>query len=743
MFFNFLSIVFSLIITLTFIGCESGSVDSSPKEIVPITFSGVVVDGYIKDATVCLDLNLNAVCDSSEPTTKTSSTGVFNFNDINTTQGSYISVIASGGVDTSTLKYFTGEFKSILSVDSIDTYTYLTPLTDLVATEFLNSSPSNAILLNNTKNLVSNAYTISPSYINKNPMAYDGVYARSQEVQQTIGLFEAVSIKAQNKILTSIEKKILQKDIKTALIKQIIHEGKLDVVKTATYLEKTLNITFTDYEKTYLDEQLRAIKLSIDEFRSTSNKTSADLKNYQIALEKSADTIYSAITVMDGNSTIPIVPIDIDIAQILALNETNTTLPSAEVDVTTPETTRDVISFGGYVVDGYISGASICMDLNYNGSCDSTEPSTVSDNNGSYYFTNIEVKKGTVFPVISSGGRDTTLNKLRNSQLQNIVDTASVTTLNLTPISDYIAVSFAEENNKTIETLNNVLANLSTGFALSTSDLSINPMQDVNIFILSQKLEYTRRILEKILGKTVTTSLQNTIKKEILTQVLEKGYASIALDRVITTLEIDLTLSVSSEKRSFATDQMNEISRVLDLMASSSDISNYTLPTLQLQLETSVSTAIDNLHYTDIDLTPQSVSYSEFSRSDALYDSQACLVDSTYTNTLTDSSSISNSSSSYTADPNNGLIVNSSGDVITLYYESLNQTLVGSNVTLFLENSDNYIAFDEAWVPMKKTIYIQLPKDGGNKYTCYRAHLNSVLAGGIVYEKVFRYTELP
>ena len=47
---------------------------------VSISLDGVVIDGYIVDAQVCLDLNENYKCDSGEPSVKTRSKGAFSFN---------------------------------------------------------------------------------------------------------------------------------------------------------------------------------------------------------------------------------------------------------------------------------------------------------------------------------------------------------------------------------------------------------------------------------------------------------------------------------------------------------------------------------------------------------------------------------------------------------------------------------------------------------------------------------------
>lgn len=51
---------------LTLAGCGSGSVSSATSAL-----TGTAADGYLDNATVCLDLNLNGQCDTNEPATTT------------------------------------------------------------------------------------------------------------------------------------------------------------------------------------------------------------------------------------------------------------------------------------------------------------------------------------------------------------------------------------------------------------------------------------------------------------------------------------------------------------------------------------------------------------------------------------------------------------------------------------------------------------------------------------------------
>ncbi len=54
--------------------CGGGS-GTSPS--APTTFSGIVLDGYIEGATVCLDLNANQACDANEPTATSKAGGTY------------------------------------------------------------------------------------------------------------------------------------------------------------------------------------------------------------------------------------------------------------------------------------------------------------------------------------------------------------------------------------------------------------------------------------------------------------------------------------------------------------------------------------------------------------------------------------------------------------------------------------------------------------------------------------------
>lgn len=69
----------------------------------PTTFAGKVIDGYIKGATVCLDLNSNNVCDSGEPSAITGSDGSYSISYSGSTTGlQIVATVPVGAVDADT-----------------------------------------------------------------------------------------------------------------------------------------------------------------------------------------------------------------------------------------------------------------------------------------------------------------------------------------------------------------------------------------------------------------------------------------------------------------------------------------------------------------------------------------------------------------------------------------------------------------------------------------------------------------
>jgi len=141
-----------------------------------------------------------------------------------------------------------------------------------------------------------------------------------------------------------------------------------------------------------------------------------------------------------------------------------------------------------------------------------------------------------------------------------------------------------------------------------------------------------------------------------------------------------------------------------------------------------------------VDITPTG-SNSGFDTKDALYDENACSLDTGF-NVISDSSFDPVS----TADIDNGLEINSAypytadleATKVALYYPTFTQELSGQFVNVYATQYYRF-SFDKSWLDNSdKKIYIRPPKGDALYYGCYRFELNSLDAGTIIGTKVFR-----
>ncbi len=83
---------------LVLTGCGGG--DDSPASS---DISGVVADGYLQGATVCLDVNENKACDADEPSTTSSAGGAYTLAGVSDTNHPIVVVVGADTIDEDTM----------------------------------------------------------------------------------------------------------------------------------------------------------------------------------------------------------------------------------------------------------------------------------------------------------------------------------------------------------------------------------------------------------------------------------------------------------------------------------------------------------------------------------------------------------------------------------------------------------------------------------------------------------------
>jgi hypothetical protein len=134
---NRLQLLIPTIITaLLVVACGGGGGSGTGTGSASVSLGGKVIDGYIKGATVCLDLNSNNMCDSGEPSTTSGADGSYSLSYSGSVSGlQIISVVPVGAVD-SELGVIATAYNLLAPVPTDPasyTNTHVTPLTTLVA----------------------------------------------------------------------------------------------------------------------------------------------------------------------------------------------------------------------------------------------------------------------------------------------------------------------------------------------------------------------------------------------------------------------------------------------------------------------------------------------------------------------------------------------------------------------------------------------------------------------------------
>jgi len=169
-----------------------------------------------------------------------------------------------------------------------------------------------------------------------------------------------------------------------------------------------------------------------------------------------------------------------------------------------PSTTTQTIS--GYVVDGYIAGATVCIDLNTNDTCDADEPTTTTNEDGFYTLETTLV--GDDFTLLAYGGVDTATEKEQLQPYRALVSLQKKEVLqsNVTPLTciahGLYKQKSAEDSNYSYE---DAKAELATALDLSPEDITADPMQSNTLFATTQRIAQTSSLLEVLLADPDTT----------------------------------------------------------------------------------------------------------------------------------------------------------------------------------------------------------------------------------------------
>lgn len=341
-------LVLSTLTAALLVGCGGGSGGTSSTGGATgttgtnINYGGSVIDGYIQNATVCLDLSLDSICDNSEPSAKTDANGAYSFTVTPEQQAhknfNIAPVIAYGGTDKDTGADFTGMLQAQVSGTTANVTPLTTVLSKLVQEEVsTNPTISKTDLekkITEKKDKVKTVFNLSSGtnieddFFKSNNLELTKI---ATEIQKTVDLIVKLGSDStvDNKVLTNEIFKIIKDKIKDSTTNSDILANTITEVKNPT--STISGFVLDDSSKAKLEIGQNDIKEIVKKITSV-----ADVANYVAVIEDRKKEINEAT---DATTLVKYTSDDIPTGDALKIKALKNFL---EVIGATPNTAKNI-----------------------------------------------------------------------------------------------------------------------------------------------------------------------------------------------------------------------------------------------------------------------------------------------------------------------------------------------------------------------------------------------------------------
>ena len=320
------------------------------------TITGVLVDGYIKDATICIDDNDYGSCIKEAQTkTKTNNKGEFSLT-IDAKENTFHTLIGVGGIDTAINRKFNGTYKAIIKINDASSRGVqninITPITTLTAYIYNKKRKENPTYdLSVAINKVATSLGLSSSQILKDPFKDKVVFEKSQQIVQAVAILGSTLQADETNSNTKKAFDFVMSKLSDS-ISQDKHQGAIDSSKVVSLLNKSnyegKDVNISSNVSALVEKNAKNIKEKV----ATSDIK--DLVKTQKDIQSSTDTAISSVGFGSGlvnsqEASTPILTIAPNIsdiadktltlgAEISTINFANTggTITSCEINTTLP-----------------------------------------------------------------------------------------------------------------------------------------------------------------------------------------------------------------------------------------------------------------------------------------------------------------------------------------------------------------------------------------------------------------------
>ena len=292
--FTLLKSLFFLLLSISlFSACgESSSYQATSTKSASL--KGSVAHGYIRDTSVCLDLDYSNNCGANEPVSTTNVNGDYSFSNIKVTEKSLVPVLASSK---------RARLRTIVEISPDEDLKdiIISPLTDLTATYFLSTNEKNSLDLIDAKNIVGSNLNISQYQLEKDPLNSRTLFIASQKVYYMATLLKTLVHK--NMSVSDLQYDAVEIE---NIIKEILLQNSAEITSILASLEATFGISIPENEKVYIEAQMQEMYTSLSSIPFTN--TIEELQAIQKDIAQQLITVNERLKVIDGDYVVEVIP---------------------------------------------------------------------------------------------------------------------------------------------------------------------------------------------------------------------------------------------------------------------------------------------------------------------------------------------------------------------------------------------------------------------------------------------------
>jgi hypothetical protein len=689
----------------------------------------------------------------------TAADGRFSFDALEFEEDTFVTLTSQGGTDSATQQSYLWELQRVFDLANDNpSQVRITPLSDLIARALSDTNLSVQTIQNN----IAAAFSIPADEVYVDPLTDNDLFMATQLSEHAKALLLTLGDKVSTSSLTDTQLDVLRRDVAGVFAQELAQDATVDMSAILDALDEVLPATLPLTYTNFVSGQYGELEDALATFTANTTLTSLNRVEYQAQLYDAMQDVLATFEAQSQYMTLSPIAIEID---IFASEDDNTTAPTDEnttepsdVNATQPpEPAEPLYDISGVVVDGYVEGATVCVDLDDDKVCDASEPRTTTAANGRFAFEQIELGSADFYRVLAFGGTNTATSQSFSEEYHGVITTSQDSqSLALSTLSDLATRMFFREETLSAATLSSVQAQIAASLDLTSAQLLQDPWSETKTMLIAHELELINQIFltltQEVQGSAVTSTQKNFIKNAIYEEYLASGYSGFDTTHAITFIQEKLGLAFDdSVMNQHLEDQIDALKTKIAALFTVSDfganeykrielLSGDFLADVKTNIETNTTTAL-----VDVPLDYEDIVYSKFNKTNAIYDENACVRNTTYSNT-----NEQNTTAERFVDTTNGITMGFDETEVlapasfTLFYPDIGSVTLQNDVDSQVKFEDAYyFSYDSAWIGTGKSVYLQAPSDTNTSIDCYKITLDELYGHNLAPQSVYRYTELP